>query len=108
MFQLSDSIRENHVNSQNLFYNQSGNKALASTYDKVYKVTWDLYYTAKQCGLNYEQLKASLKHDKSVFPDSQEDRVLKKILLDKEFDTYELCYKCLDGEILTAHKTYLF
>lgn len=107
MFRSNYSIRENYVESQNLFYNQSGYKASASTYDKVFKVIWDLYFTAKQSGLNYEELKADLKASQSFFPDSQEDRVLKEMLLDKGFDTYELCYKCLDGEIITAHKTYI-
>ncbi|MEL4456710.1 hypothetical protein [Lutimonas vermicola] len=107
MFRSNDSIRKNYVESQNLFYNQSGYKATASTYDKVFIVTWDLYFTAKQSGLNYEELKADLKTSQSVFPDSQEDWALRKILIDNQFDTYELCYKCIDGEVIRAHKTSL-
>lgn len=102
-----EAVRKRYVNSQNNFYNKSGYKAVASYYDKVFKVTWDLSFTAMQSGIAYQEALTDLKHGQSIFPDSKEDRMLRQILLDNKFKTYELCYKCRSGLILTAHKTRL-
>jgi len=109
IFKSEERIRTDYINHMNDFYRSKGYKATVLNNDNdVFTVEWDAHFIATSNGVDPLDFEYELTYNNdSVFPNSEEDKILKNILLDRYFKYYELCYKTSSGNIIRAHKTRL-
>ena len=100
-----DKVQKGYVDHMNSYYKVEGFKCIASYKDEVITMTWDLEFLSKELGTSSINLEKEINNNETIFPDGYEDEQLQKLLLNKNFKEYEVCYQTTDGRIIRAHKT---